>query len=78
MPAALLASWKSAHLTPDDLRTIAQAAARNVKTARAAYVDEILATGGNYTFRFSFQGGTREAHERTTRRPGSRTNLTTR
>ncbi|MDC3960212.1 radical SAM protein [Polyangium jinanense] len=42
-----------------------------VKTARAAFVDEILATGGNFTFRFSIQGATEEAHERTTRKDGS-------
>jgi MoaA/NifB/PqqE/SkfB family radical SAM enzyme len=42
-----------------------------VKTARAAFVDEILATGGKFTFRFSLQGATEEAHERTTRKDGS-------
>lgn len=42
-----------------------------VKTARAAFVDEILATGGNFTFRFSLQGATEEAHERTTKKDGS-------
>ncbi len=42
-----------------------------VKTARAGFVDEILATGGNFTFRFSLQGATEEAHERTTRKDGS-------
>jgi MoaA/NifB/PqqE/SkfB family radical SAM enzyme len=42
-----------------------------VKTARAAFVDELLATGGRFTFRLSFQGATREAHERTTRKLGS-------
>ncbi len=42
-----------------------------VKTARAAFVDEILETGGNFTFRFSIQGATEEAHERTTRKDGS-------
>ncbi len=41
------------------------------KTARAAFVDEILATGGNFTFRFSLQGATEEAHERTTKKDGS-------
>jgi len=41
------------------------------KTARAAFVDEILETGGNFTFRFSIQGATEEAHERTTRKDGS-------
>jgi MoaA/NifB/PqqE/SkfB family radical SAM enzyme len=60
-----------------------------VKTARAAFVDEILATAGvwgegrprrpeapnvqppRFTFRFSLQGATAEAHERTTRKDGS-------
>jgi MoaA/NifB/PqqE/SkfB family radical SAM enzyme len=42
-----------------------------VKTSRASFVDELLATGGNFTFRLSFQGATREAHERTTRKLGS-------
>jgi MoaA/NifB/PqqE/SkfB family radical SAM enzyme len=41
------------------------------KTARAAFVDEILATGGHFTFRFSIQGATEEAHERTTKKDGS-------
>ncbi len=41
------------------------------KTARAAFVDEILATGGRITWRISLQGATREAHERTTKKPGS-------
>lgn len=42
-----------------------------VKTSRASFVDELLATGGNFTFRLSFQGATRAAHERTTRKLGS-------
>lgn len=42
-----------------------------VKTARASFVDEVLAQGGNLSFRLSFQGATREAHERTTQKPGS-------
>jgi MoaA/NifB/PqqE/SkfB family radical SAM enzyme len=42
-----------------------------VKTARASFVDEILETGGNFTFRLSFQGGTRGAHDRTTKKLGS-------
>lgn len=41
------------------------------RTAHPEIVDEILATGGRFEFRFSFQGATREAHERTTRRKGS-------
>lgn len=42
-----------------------------VKTARLSFLDEVLALGGNFTFRFSFQGANREAHERTTRKEGS-------
>ncbi len=42
-----------------------------VKTAREAFVDEILATGGNFTWRLSFQGATALSHERTTRKLGS-------
>ncbi len=40
-----------------------------VKTARAEFVDRILATGGPFHFRISIQGATREAHERTTQHP---------
>jgi MoaA/NifB/PqqE/SkfB family radical SAM enzyme len=42
-----------------------------VKTARAAFVDEVLATGGNFTWRLSFQGATALSHERTTKKLGS-------
>lgn len=42
-----------------------------VKTTRATFVDEILQTGGDFTFRLSFQGGTSRAHERTTKKLGS-------
>jgi MoaA/NifB/PqqE/SkfB family radical SAM enzyme len=42
-----------------------------VKTARGTFVDEILETGGNFTFRLSFQGGTSRAHNRTTKKLGS-------
>lgn len=42
-----------------------------VKTARGAFVDEILATGGQFTFRLSFQGATRAAHDGTTKKLGS-------
>lgn len=42
-----------------------------VKTAREAFIDEILATGGNFTWRISLQGATKEAHERTTKKEGS-------
>lgn len=42
------------------------------KTARLAYTDEVIAAGeGKITWRLSFQGATREAHEATTRKPGS-------
>lgn len=42
-----------------------------VKTARGAFVDEVLATGGRFTWRLSFQGATALAHERTTKKLGS-------
>lgn len=42
-----------------------------VKTARAEFVDAILATGGRFTWRISIQGASRETHERTTKKPGS-------
>jgi MoaA/NifB/PqqE/SkfB family radical SAM enzyme len=42
-----------------------------VKTARAGFVDEILGTGGTFTFRLSFQGATGRAHDRTTKKLGS-------
>jgi MoaA/NifB/PqqE/SkfB family radical SAM enzyme len=42
-----------------------------VKTAREAVIDEILATGGNFTWRISIQGATKETHEATTKKPGS-------
>ncbi|RMG14619.1 MAG: radical SAM protein, partial [Deltaproteobacteria bacterium] len=42
-----------------------------VKTARASFIDEVLATGGRFTWRISIQGATKESHERTTKRPGS-------
>ncbi|MCC6644991.1 MAG: radical SAM protein [Polyangiaceae bacterium] len=38
---------------------------------RPELLDAVLATGGNFEFRFSFQGATRESHERTTKRKGS-------
>ncbi len=38
---------------------------------RPELLEQVLATGGNFEFRFSFQGATRESHERTTRRKGS-------
>jgi MoaA/NifB/PqqE/SkfB family radical SAM enzyme len=42
-----------------------------VKTARPAFIDEILATGGNFTWRISLQGATEASHERTTKKEGS-------
>ena len=39
-----------------------------VKTARDAFVGEVLDTGGDITWRLSFQGGTALAHERTTKK----------
>lgn len=42
-----------------------------VKTARAAFIDEILATGGKFTWRISLQGATKDSHERTTKKEGS-------
>jgi MoaA/NifB/PqqE/SkfB family radical SAM enzyme len=42
-----------------------------VKTAREGFIDEILATGGRFTFRLSLQGATRASHERTTQKEGS-------
>lgn len=42
------------------------------KTARAGYVEELIAIAGSrLVWRLSLQGATREAHERTTRKPGS-------
>ena len=42
-----------------------------VKTARASFIDEVVAQGGNLTWRISLQGANKTAHERTTKRPGS-------
>lgn len=42
-----------------------------VKTARGEFVDAVLATGGRFTWRLSFQGATALAHERTTKKLGS-------
>ncbi len=42
-----------------------------VKTARPSFVDEVLATGGSFTWRLSIQGADKISHEQTTRRPGS-------
>lgn len=41
------------------------------KPSRTDVIDRVLATGGKFEWRLSFQGATREAHERTTRRKGS-------
>lgn len=42
------------------------------RTAREAFVDEIIAAGaGRVTWRISLQGATEESHERTTRKDGS-------
>jgi hypothetical protein len=41
------------------------------KAGRGDLVDRVAATGGRFEWRFSFQGATREAHERVTRRRGS-------
>ena len=41
------------------------------KTARPGFVDEVLETGGNITWRLSFQGATALSHERTTKKLGS-------
>jgi MoaA/NifB/PqqE/SkfB family radical SAM enzyme len=41
------------------------------RTGRTELMDEVLATGGRFEWRFSFQGATEAAHERTTRRKGS-------
>lgn len=42
-----------------------------VKTARRSFIEAVVATGGNFTWRISIQGATKESHERTTRKPGS-------
>ncbi len=47
-----------------------------VKTARASYIDEILALGAarlfnNFVWRFSIQGGDEAAHDHVTQKPGS-------
>ncbi|MDF1561705.1 MAG: radical SAM protein [Deltaproteobacteria bacterium] len=42
-----------------------------VKTARGSYIDELIALGAPLRWRLSLQGATAEAHEATTRRPGS-------
>jgi MoaA/NifB/PqqE/SkfB family radical SAM enzyme len=41
------------------------------RTAREAFVDEILETGVPVSFRLSIQGATEASHERTTKKPGS-------
>ena len=46
-----------------------------VKTRKRAYVQKIIDLGGNYEWRFSVQGGTREAHDAVTKRRGSFTRI---
>lgn len=41
------------------------------KTARGEFIDEILATGGRFTWRISLQGATRASHDRTTKKLGA-------
>ena len=41
------------------------------KAGRTDLVEQVVATGGRFEWRFSVHGATREAHERTTRRKGS-------
>lgn len=41
------------------------------KTANAARIDELLATGAKLTWRISIQGATERTHDRTTRKEGS-------
>lgn len=41
------------------------------RTGHTRLMDEVLASGGKFEWRFSFQGGNRQAHERTTGRKGS-------
>jgi MoaA/NifB/PqqE/SkfB family radical SAM enzyme len=45
------------------------------KTGRSDLMDRAIATGANLEWRFSFQGATEEAHQATTRRKGSFTEL---
>ena len=47
-----------------------------VKTRKPEFVDKIMALGGNYEWRFSVQGGTKEAHDAVTKRQGSFTRIT--
>lgn len=41
------------------------------KAGRTDLIDRVIETGGRFEWRFSFQGATEEAHERTTERKGS-------
>jgi MoaA/NifB/PqqE/SkfB family radical SAM enzyme len=41
------------------------------KTGRTELIDDVIATGGDFEWRFSVHGATRDAHERTTQRKGS-------
>jgi MoaA/NifB/PqqE/SkfB family radical SAM enzyme len=42
-----------------------------VKTRKPEFCDKVLALGGKYEWRFSVQGGNREAHDAVTKRRGS-------
>ncbi|MDP6944814.1 MAG: radical SAM protein [Myxococcota bacterium] len=42
-----------------------------IRTRKPEFIQKIIDLGGNYEWRFSVQGGTREAHDAVTLRPGS-------
>lgn len=42
-----------------------------IRTRKKSFIDKIVALGGNYEWRFSVQGATRESHDRVTLREGS-------
>ena len=42
-----------------------------IRTRKPEFIQKIVDLGGNYEWRFSVQGGTREAHDAVTLRPGS-------
>ena len=42
-----------------------------IRTRKPEFIQKIIDLGGNYEWRFSVQGGTREAHDAVTKRPGS-------
>jgi MoaA/NifB/PqqE/SkfB family radical SAM enzyme len=66
-PEFLAVVRAAVHLGYEDIVVFTNGA----KTARGAFIDEVLATGGSFTWRLSFQGATALAHERTTRKLGS-------